>query len=67
VHFVAGGRVRGGVLGEPLDLRRLDAAGNPPHALDFRALYATILEDWWRIESRDVLGKRFATLPLLRG
>jgi uncharacterized protein (DUF1501 family) len=67
VHFVAGGRVRGGVLGEPLDLHRLDAAGNPPHALDFRALYATILEDWWRIDSRDVLGKRFATLPLLRG
>lgn len=67
VHFVTGGRVRGGMLGEPLDLRRLDAAGNPPHALDFRALYATILEDWWRIDSRDVLGSRFTTLPLLRG
>lgn len=66
VHFVLGGRVRGAVLGDPLALDRLDAAGNPPHSIDFRALYASVLEDWWQIDSLPVLGKRFRPLPLLR-
>lgn len=66
VHFVAGGRVRGAVLGDPLALDRLDAAGNPPHSLDFRSLYATVLDDWWQIDSQPILGQRFRPLPLLR-
>jgi uncharacterized protein (DUF1501 family) len=66
VHFVLGGRVRGAVLGDPLALDRLDAAGNPPHSIDFRTLYASVLEDWWQIDSLPVLGQRFRPLPLLR-
>jgi uncharacterized protein (DUF1501 family) len=66
VHFVLGGRVRGAVLGDPLALDRLDDAGNPPHSIDFRALYASVLEDWWQIDSLPVLGQRFRPLPLLR-
>jgi uncharacterized protein (DUF1501 family) len=66
VHFALGGRVRGAVLGDPLALDRLDDAGNPPHSIDFRALYASVLEDWWQIDSLPVLGQRFRPLPLLR-
>ncbi|MCU0952563.1 MAG: DUF1501 domain-containing protein [Burkholderiaceae bacterium] len=66
VHFAAGGAVRGGMLGEPAPLDRLDRDGNLPHAIDFRAIYASVLEQWWQIDSARALGGRFATLSLLR-
>ena len=34
-------------------------------AIDFRNAYATVLDKWWGIDSRDALGGRFATLPFL--
>ncbi|MBL8384392.1 MAG: DUF1501 domain-containing protein [Burkholderiales bacterium] len=66
-HFVMGGRVRGGLAGAPPRLDRLDTGGNLSHAVDFRALYATVLERWWQVPSAPVLGGRFAPLDLLRG
>lgn len=65
-HFVLGGKVAGGLYGAPPALARLGGDGNLPHAVDFRSLYATALERWWGVESVDVLGGRFTTLPLLR-
>jgi uncharacterized protein (DUF1501 family) len=66
VHFLAGGRVRGGVYGQAPQLERLDGGGNLPFAIDFRSLYATILERWWAVESQPALGQKFPTLNLLR-
>ena len=65
-HFVVGGAVKGGLYGAEPALDRLDANGNLPHAVDFRAYYATFLDRWWGIDSRAVLGGRFAALDLLR-
>ncbi|MBK9115085.1 MAG: DUF1501 domain-containing protein [Betaproteobacteria bacterium] len=65
VQFALGGRVTGGLYGAPPDLARLSADGNPAHALDFRAVYATVLERWWGIDSYDALGGRFAPVPYL--
>lgn len=62
VHFALGGAVRGGLYGEPPNLARLDAGGNPDFGVDYRSLYATVLERWWRLDSREVLGARFAPL-----
>jgi uncharacterized protein (DUF1501 family) len=67
VHFALGGRVAGGFHGEAPALARLDADGNPGHALDFRSVYATALERWWGVDSRAILGGRFAPVPFLRG
>jgi len=64
-HFLAGGRVRGGLYGAPPDLGGLEG-GNLRHAVDFRALYATVLERWWGLPSVRVLGGRYETLDLLR-
>ena len=44
----------------------LNRNGNLPHAVDFRSMYATALEQWWGVNSRDILGERFATLDVLR-
>jgi uncharacterized protein (DUF1501 family) len=65
-HFVLGGRVRGGLYGPPPALSRLDGNGNLPFAVDFRDLYATVLEGWWGVDSARALNGRFAPVGLLR-
>jgi len=64
-HFALGGRVRGGLYGEPPRLDRLDN-GNLAHAVDFRSLYATVLERWWGVPSSGPLGGRFPTLEIVK-
>ncbi len=64
-HFVAGGRVRGGLFGQAPRLDRLEG-GNLVHAVDFRSLYATALERWWGVASERVLNGRFPALELLK-
>lgn len=64
-HFLAGGRVRGGLYGQAPQLERLEN-GNLAHAVDFRSLYATALERWWGVPSAGALGGRYAPLDVLR-
>ncbi len=66
VHFALGGRVTGGLYGEQPSLDRLSADGNPAHAIDFRSVYATVLEKWWGVPSTEPLGGRFAPVPMLK-
>jgi uncharacterized protein (DUF1501 family) len=66
LHFALGGRVKGGLYGSAPALDRLDGEGNLVHTTDFRQLYATVLEDWWGLPSRDVLGGKFPGLGFLR-
>ncbi|HEY4139622.1 MAG TPA: DUF1501 domain-containing protein, partial [Casimicrobiaceae bacterium] len=66
VHFALGGRVEGGLYGEAPNLAELGNDGNPRHALDFREVYATVLERWWNIDSRSALGGRFTPVPFVR-
>jgi uncharacterized protein (DUF1501 family) len=66
VHFALGGRVAGGLYGEQPSLEQLSGDGNPGHAIDFRSIYATVLEKWWGVPSTGPLGGRFATVPMLR-
>ena len=65
VHFALGGAVRGGLYGEPPNLARLDGSGNMGFGLDYRSLYATVLERWWRLDSREALGGRFVPVNVL--
>jgi uncharacterized protein (DUF1501 family) len=65
VHFAMGGAVRGGLYGEAPHLSRLDGSGNLAFGIDYRSLYATVLERWWRLDSRQTLGGRYAPLDFL--
>ena len=65
-HFVTGGRVSGGIYGEPPALDRLDGNGNLPFAVDFRSMYATVLDKWWGLDATKVLSGRFAPLDVLK-
>jgi uncharacterized protein (DUF1501 family) len=61
--FFVGNRVNGGLLGKAPDLQDLDD-GDVKFSIDFRRLYASLLDDWLQIDSTAVLGQRYETLPL---
>ncbi len=62
--FLAGGRLKGGLIGPRPSLTDLDN-GAPKFHTDFRRLYATVLEKWLGFDSRTVLDKQFKTLDIL--
>jgi uncharacterized protein (DUF1501 family) len=63
--FLAGPSVKSGLFGTPLNL--LDLVGNAPKmTMDFRRVYAAVLEDWLGVPSKDTLGGTFERLPLFR-
>jgi uncharacterized protein (DUF1501 family) len=65
--FVAGPKVKGGLVGKPPSLARehLDA-GDLKYQIDFRQVYATLLDRWLECDSRVVLGGRFEAVGLLK-
>lgn len=66
VHFVTGGRVKGGLYGEAPALTRLDGNGNLPFAVDFRSMYSTVIGQWWNSDASQVLNGKFAPVDFLR-
>jgi len=62
--FVAGPAVRGGLYGEHPSLTDL-ADGDLKFTTDFRAVYATLIERWFKVKHQRVLGKHFELLTLL--
>jgi uncharacterized protein (DUF1501 family) len=65
-HFLLGGRVRGGMIGAAPRLDRLDGTGNVAFGVDFRSVYATVLEQWWGVSGEKILQGRHPTLDVLR-
>ena len=57
VLFAAGGRVRPGLLGEPADLDRQHEGGLEP-SVDFRQIYANVLDKWLSVDAAAILGER---------
>jgi uncharacterized protein (DUF1501 family) len=64
VLLLYGGALRGGVIGGQPRLDALDANGNLPVAIDFRRVYASVIEGWLGGDSRAVLGEHFEPLEL---
>jgi len=56
--FVAGPALKGGIVGEHPSLKELDS-GDLKHAIDFRRVYATLLDWWLHCDSNAVLGGKF--------
>jgi uncharacterized protein (DUF1501 family) len=62
--FVAGGQIRGGLIGPHPSLTHLEGGGLAFHT-DFRRVYATLLDRWLGLDSQAVLATRFEPLALL--
>ena len=66
--FIIGDRVAGGFYGTEADLANPDPNGNMQYDVDYRQVYATLLEDWLGVEagiSAGVLQRPFDTLPFI--
>jgi uncharacterized protein (DUF1501 family) len=63
--LLAGGRVKGGLVGATPSLGDLEG-GDLKMGIDFRRVYATALEDWLGLPARAVLAGDFERLPLFR-
>ena len=64
--FLAGPRVRPGLHGPYPNLTDLED-GDPRHAIDFRRIYATVLDRWLHCPSRHVLGEQLSHLDVVLG
>jgi uncharacterized protein (DUF1501 family) len=65
--FLAGPAVKGGAVGATPSLLDLDPKhGDLRRSLDFRQVYATVLDGWLGLPAKEVLGDEFERLPLFR-
>ena len=62
--FLAGGKLKGGLVGSHPSLTDLDNGAMKFHT-DFRRVYATVLDRWLGFESRSVLGRQYEPLDIL--
>jgi len=65
--LLAGLPVKSGLVGSTPSLLELDAKhGDLKMGLDFRRVYATVLEDWLGLPAKSAVGGSFERLPLFR-
>ncbi len=62
--FLVGRSIKSGVHGPYPNLQDLDD-GDPKFAIDFRGVYAAVLDGWLGCKSDEVLGKKFEQLEIL--
>jgi uncharacterized protein (DUF1501 family) len=63
--FVMGSAIRQGLVGRHPSLADLDQ-GDLKYLVDFRSVYATILQNWLETPSKPILGDQFPLLPLVK-
>ncbi len=62
--FLFGDSVSGGLHGNPPNLADL-VDGDVKHHIDFRQVYASLLDDWLQTPSKPVLGRTYENLKIL--
>jgi uncharacterized protein (DUF1501 family) len=62
--LLIGDRVRGGLHGTQPSLNDLDNNDDLRTHVDFRAVYATVLDTWLKADDREVLGRNYTPLSL---
>jgi uncharacterized protein (DUF1501 family) len=63
--FVMGPALKSGLIGKHPSLTDLDQ-GDLKHGIDFRSVYATVLQNWLETPSKPILGQQFKTMQLLK-
>jgi uncharacterized protein (DUF1501 family) len=64
--FIVGDKVKAGLLGKYPSLAPQDLfEGDIKYNVDFRNVYASVLETWLKTKSAPILGKQFEPLPIV--
>ena len=62
--FLLGGKIQPGLHGQAPSLEKLDR-GDLIHTVDFRNIYATILENWLQAPVEPILHRRFSKMGFI--
>jgi uncharacterized protein (DUF1501 family) len=62
--FLVGGGVNGGLYGTYPSLSNLDSNGDLQYTVDFRQVYATVLQDWLGADPTQILNSQFQKLSM---
>jgi uncharacterized protein (DUF1501 family) len=64
--FIVGNKVNAGLLGNYPSLAPQDLyQGDVKYNVDFRSVYAAVLENWLKTKSAPILGRQFQVLPVV--
>jgi uncharacterized protein (DUF1501 family) len=63
--LLVGGKMRSGILGDHPSLTKIPQ-GNLQHSIDFRSVYASVLDRWLGVSSKDVLGGEFPVMDVFK-
>lgn len=63
--FLAGGKVKTGIVGAHPNLAQLEM-GNLKHHTDFRQVYASVLDQWLGVPSKEVLGGEYKAVEVFK-
>lgn len=63
--FVVGETVNGGHYGQQPSIRNVDERGDLRFNVDFRSVYATVLEDWLGADATEIIGGNYEKLGFL--
>ena len=61
-HLLIGPEVNGGRFGEAPSLQSLDTNGNLVHTVDYRSVYATVLDEWLSADADTILAGTYERL-----
>ena len=67
IAFVVGEHVKGGIYGEypSLEPGQQEEGGNLRYNMDFRSIYTTIVEDWYKMDAQPIVGGQFEKINFL--
>lgn len=64
--FLFGSRLKQGIVGKHPSLTDLDS-GDLKYHIDFRSIYASVLQNWLDAPSKPILGRQYQTFDVVRG
>ncbi len=65
VILIGGSLKRSGIYNELPNLSELDTNGDLKYSVDFRSIYATVLNNWLQVNDRDILRANFKNLGFI--
>lgn len=65
VTIISGGLKKAGILNEAPNLSELDKNGDLKFTVDFRSIYATILDNWLEVNDEAILNQKFKKMKFI--
>jgi len=65
MFFISGGLKKAGLYNKIPSLEDLDEEGDLKYDIDFKQVYATVLDNWLQADSRTILDRKYEKLAFI--